>query len=123
MLDDPLFSNGVRVAHFLSFFVLFCYVSLCFPSCDVRHDFRLKTMFDSSLPPAVCRRAHVLFTVFVLVCIYCLTHIVLCFCCVCLSLVYPILTVSLDCSFLIVLSVFSGVYLQFLWIGPVCHSE
>ena len=40
-----------------------------------------KTMFSSSLPPVVCVRAHVLFTLFVLVCIYwCPTHIVLCFC-------------------------------------------
>ena len=28
-----------------------------------------KTMFGSSLPPVVCMRAHVLFTLFVLVCI------------------------------------------------------
>ena len=33
--------------------------------CDVRYDFRIKTMFGSSLPPLVCRRTHVLFTLFV----------------------------------------------------------
>jgi hypothetical protein len=30
-------------------------------------DFRIKTMFGSSLPPVICRRAHVLFTLFVFV--------------------------------------------------------
>jgi hypothetical protein len=34
--------------------------------CGVRNDFCIKTMFGSSLPPFVCRRAHVLFTLFVL---------------------------------------------------------
>jgi anti-sigma factor RsiW len=38
-------------------------------SCDVRYDFRIKTMFGSSLLPVVGRRAHVLFTLFVFVCI------------------------------------------------------
>ena len=40
-------------------------------------------------------------------------HIV---CCVFLRIVYPVLPVSLDCPFLIAPSVFSNVYLQFLWI-------
>jgi hypothetical protein len=31
-------------------------------SCDIRYDFRIKSMFSSSLPPVICRRAHVLFT-------------------------------------------------------------
>ena len=51
----------------LGFFVLSCYVALCFPCCDVRYDFRIKTMLCSSLPPAVCSRVHVLFTLFVFV--------------------------------------------------------
>jgi hypothetical protein len=34
---------------------------------DVHYDFRMKTMFSSSLPSVVCRRAHVLFTSFVFV--------------------------------------------------------
>ena len=52
------------------------------------------------LPPVVCRRAHVLLTFFVLVCIvWCSTNIVLCFCFVFLRLVYPMLPVSLDCPF------------------------
>jgi len=39
------------------------------PYCDVRYDFRIWTMFDSSLPPVVWLRAHVLFTLFVFVCV------------------------------------------------------
>ena len=61
--------------------------------CCVRYDFRIKTMFGSSLPPVVCRRTHVLFTLF-----FCL-HIVLCSCFVFLRLVYPMLQFSLDLSF------------------------
>jgi hypothetical protein len=37
------------------------------PCCDVRYDFQMKTMFGSSLPLVVCRRAHVLFMLFVFV--------------------------------------------------------
>jgi len=37
----------------------------------------MKTMFGSSLAPVVCRRAYVLFTLFVFVCVnLCPTHIV-----------------------------------------------
>ena len=101
-------------------------------------DILMKTMFSSSVPPVVCRRAHVLFTLFVFVWVqWCPKYIVLCFlgysivvsntycvmffgvfysgvqhilCCVCfvfLPLVYPMLPVSLDCSFLIAPSQFS----------------
>ena len=79
----------------------------------------------------VCRRVHVMsivqqFNMFILCLqegsclIYdfvfvsgkrCLTHIVLCFCFVFLRLVYPMLSVSLDCPLLIAPSVFSNVYL------------
>jgi hypothetical protein len=34
---------------------------------EFRYDFRIKTIQDSSLPPVVCRRVHVLFTLFVFV--------------------------------------------------------
>jgi hypothetical protein len=46
--------------------------------CLIRYiDIRIKTMFDSSLPSVVCRRARVLFTLFVFVCLkWCPTHIV-----------------------------------------------
>jgi hypothetical protein len=51
-------------------------------------------------PQVVCRMAHVLFTLIVNVCVYwCLTHIVFCFIFVFLFLLYPMLPVSLDCSF------------------------
>jgi hypothetical protein len=57
----------------------------------LRSEFRVVmsvTMFGSSLPPVVCRRAYVLFTLFVFACVKkCPTYIVLCFCCVCLRLV------------------------------------
>ena len=50
-------------------FLVFCVVLLCVftfwvPCCDVRYDFHIKTMFGSSLPPVVCRGAHVLLTMF-----------------------------------------------------------
>jgi len=56
-----------------SSFLIFCVVPLCIftfgvPCCDVYYHLRIKTMFDSCLPPVVCRRAHVLFTLFVFVC-------------------------------------------------------
>jgi hypothetical protein len=39
-------------------------VSLCSPCCDIRYNFRMKTVFGSSLPPVFS----VLFTLFVFVC-------------------------------------------------------
>jgi hypothetical protein len=41
--------------------VLLCVFTFCISCYDVRYDFRMKTMFVSSLPPVVCRMAHVLF--------------------------------------------------------------
>ena len=72
------------------------------------YDFRIKTMFGSFLPPVICRTDHVLFVF--LYAYWCPTYIVLCFCFVCLRLMYLMLPVSLDCSFLIVTSVFTNVY-------------
>jgi hypothetical protein len=48
--------------------------------CDVRYDFRIKTMFidSSSLPPIICRRVHVLFTLFVLFAYSGVQHILCC---------------------------------------------
>jgi hypothetical protein len=65
-------------------------------------DFCIKTMFGSSLPPVVCRRDHVLFTLFVFVCIFCFVF---------LNPVNHMLPVSLDCPFLNGPSLFSKVYL------------
>ena len=72
----------------------------------------MKTMVGSSLPPVVCRRARVLFTLFVFVCVqWCPTHIVFCFL-FCFSS-SCMLSVSLDCPFFIVPLVFSYVYLTY----------
>ena len=50
-------------------FRFFCVVLLCVfmfrvPCCNVLYDFRIKTMFGSSLLSIVCRRVHYLFTLF-----------------------------------------------------------
>ena len=69
--------------------LVFCVVLLCVftflvPCCDAGYDFRIKTMFGFSLPPVVCRRSHVLFTLFVYSGVQ---HILCCvFCFVCLRL-------------------------------------
>jgi hypothetical protein len=41
----------------------------CIPHCDVRCDYRIEPMFGSSLTPVVCRRDHVLFTLFLFLCV------------------------------------------------------
>ena len=50
------------VQHFVLTYVFTFWV----PCCDVRYDFRIKTMFGSSLPPVVCVKVDVLFTLFCL---------------------------------------------------------
>jgi hypothetical protein len=70
----------------LLIFLVFCVALLCVftlrvPCCDVRYDFRIQTMFGSSLPPVVCRRAYVLVKLLVFGYIeWCPTHFVLFFC-------------------------------------------
>jgi hypothetical protein len=71
------------------------------------YDFRIKAMFDSSLPPVVCMRVHVLLTLVVFACVYK-------WCCV-FVLFFFVLSVSLDCPFLIPPSVFSNVYSSNDW--------
>ena len=86
-------------------FLVFCVVLLCVvtslvPSCDVH--FRIKTMFGSSLPEVVCRKA--LFLIHVIcVCLhivvsnkYCILFFVVV---VFLRIEYPMLPVSLACPF------------------------
>jgi hypothetical protein len=93
-------------------FVLLCVFTFWVPCCDVCYNFRIKTMTGSSLPPFVSMRAHVLRTLFVFLYAYWFPkHIVVCFCFVFLRLVYPMLPVSLDCSFFIAPFVFYNVYL------------
>ena len=57
---------------FFHFIVLSYCVSL---RSEFRCDFHIKTIQGSSLPPVVCKRVHVLFTLFVFVYVW---HIVLC---------------------------------------------
>jgi hypothetical protein len=55
----------VSIATFTSFWVVILCVFTFWVQCfDVRCNFRMKTMFALSLPPVVCRRIHVLFTLF-----------------------------------------------------------
>jgi hypothetical protein len=44
-----------------------CVFTFLVPCCDVRYDFSINMMFDLSLHPVVCRRAHVFFTLLVFV--------------------------------------------------------
>jgi hypothetical protein len=69
-LRDHLSSPpGSVLLIFLVFCVfLLCVFTLLVPNCDFRYDFRMKTMFGSYLSAVVCRRAHVLFTLFVVAC-------------------------------------------------------
>ena len=88
-------SFDVHVSSFYFIVLSYC-VSL---RSEFRYDFRIKTIQGSSLPPIVCRRVHVLFTLFVFVYVW---HIVLCF--VFLRPVYPMLAVLYrmsicDCPF------------------------
>ena len=74
---------------------MYCYVSVC----SEFHVFDVVTISTqkrctSSLPPAVTRRAYILFTLFVFAYVECCsTRILLCFCFVFLRLVYPMLPV------------------------------
>ena len=85
--------------------VLVCVFTFFVPCCDVRYNFRIQT-FGSFLPPIVLRRAYVAFTLFV--CVHSSAQHILC--CDFIRLVYHILPVSLDCPFLIALSIFSEDY-------------
>jgi len=115
-------SLGFMVGSVLLIFLLLCIVLLCVftfwvPNCDVIYDFRIKPIFDSSWPPVVWRRSHVLFPLCVFVRVYwCPTDIVLYFCFIFLRLVCPMLPVFLDCQLLIVPSVFSNVYFSYICI-------
>ena len=107
-----LFVTDIAKTYYL---VLSCFFTFCFPCCDVRYDFRIKTMFRSYLPLVVCRRAHVFFLIHYL-CLFAHSGVQHILCCVfvlfvfVLCLVYPMLPVSQDCPFLIAPSVFSNVY-------------
>ena len=67
-------------------------------------------MFGSSLFPVVCRKAHVLFTLFVFVTYSGVHHILYC-AFIFPRLLYHMCPVSLNCPFLMALPMFSNVYL------------
>jgi hypothetical protein len=95
--------------------VLLCVFTFSFQCREVRYDFRITTVFGSSLPLVVCSKLHVLFALFVFAFVeWCPTYIVLCFCFACLRLVYPMLPVSLDCPFMIAPLVFSNLWFTVL---------
>ena len=87
-------------------------LTFCIPCYDVCYGFHMDTMFGSSLPSAVCRRDHVLFTLFVFACMWwCPARVVLSLYFVFLCLVYPVLIIfPLRCS-LTFMFLYSG-YLQ-----------
>ena len=73
------------------------------PCCDVRYDFRIKTMFSSSFPQVVCRRVHVLLMFFVFACLSGVQHISCCVFVLFVCVVYTMLPVPLDCHVLFAL--------------------
>jgi len=95
-----------------------CPITVCtfwVPCCDVRYDFRIKTMFGSSLPPVVCRRAHVLFTLFVFVCAVMVNTYCVVFLFYFLHRVYPIVQFIWIVHFFIAPSVFFNIYCNKAW--------
>ena len=56
----PAYGVGTLHSTFL------CIFTFLVPSCDVtNYEFRIKLIFSASLPPTICRRAHVLCPLFV----------------------------------------------------------
>ena len=76
--------------------VILCVFMFRVPCCDVRYDFRLKTMFGSSLPPVLVggRMSYLRY-------LNLFAHS---------GEQYKLLPVSLDCPSFIVPSIFSNVY-------------
>jgi len=55
MSSLPVFLCGFRVAYLFTFcVVLLCAFTFWVSCCDVRYDFRMESMYGSSLPPVVC---------------------------------------------------------------------
>ena len=104
----------VKFVKNLSVYFVFCCVLLCVfmfwvLCCDVHYDFCIKTMFGFSLPP-VFFVGRLMFYIRYLCLFACsdVQHSVLwVFLVFFVSFVYPVVQVSLDCSFLIAPSVFS----------------
>ena len=92
----------------LFIFLILCAVLLCVyvfwvSCCDVRYDFGIKTMFGSCLPPVVCMRDHVLFTLFMFVCLLC-----------CAFVLFSIVSCTLCCWFL---------WMVHIWMAPSVFSS
>jgi hypothetical protein len=109
--------GGVRVPHLFSFL---CVVSFWVPFCDVSYDFCIRTMFGSSLPPAVCKRAHVLSTFSVcLGIVLSNTYYVVFLFCISSSCIHYFASLSglsnFDCSFSILWRLFH--YVSCAWKG------
>jgi hypothetical protein len=96
--------------------VILCVFTFWVPCCDVRFDFRIKTMFGSSLPLVVCRRPGFMFYLRYL-CFFAHSGIqhVLCYILFCFS--SSMLQVSLDYPFLNAPSV-SIMFMKSLWKSP-----
>jgi hypothetical protein len=94
--------------------------SLLVLSYYVRYDISMHTMFGSSLPPVVCRRSHVLFTLFVSACAWwCPAHSALCFTLSCAPYVTSFSGLSSSCvlctlcyQFLKIIADLTGQYKQ-----------
>jgi len=68
----PRLLQELTVWSVLLIFLVVCwcyYVFLRSEFCGVLYDFSIQMIFGSSLPPVVCMRVHVLFTLFVFVCV------------------------------------------------------
>jgi hypothetical protein len=65
-LSSSLVFGWVRVAHLLFFcVVLLCVFTFLVPCCVVHYDLRGETVFVFCFQLIICRRVHVLFTLFV----------------------------------------------------------
>ena len=110
-----VWSSGLVLVLRVSIFLYFKFSDCVSLRSEFRYDFNMETMSGSSLPPVICRRAHVLFMLFVFVCSSRWpTHIVWCFCFVSLRRVYS-MPVSLDCPLLIAPSVSSNFCFYDCW--------
>jgi len=75
----PDFLVGSVLLILLVFWIVLLWVfTFWLPCCDVHYNFCIKTIFGSYLPPVVCRRVHVLFTLFVGFFAYCGVQHILC---------------------------------------------
>jgi hypothetical protein len=75
LVQNPLhiliiyYNNDFNIEWKYSLLILLCVFTFWIPNCDVRYDFSIKTMFGSSVSPVVCRSVHVLFSLFMFVCV------------------------------------------------------